>query len=132
MAAFEHALQELTRDRTPLDWALTHMSRSVALRILGERENDITWLEAAIKAYLAALQVYTRERMPLDWAKVQGGLCYVDLAFFDLTKNPGHLDRAMANVEAAEAVFTKAGATQYFAQADSQIAGIEARRAGPS
>ena len=68
VAAYRAALQELTRERVPLDWARSQNNLGNALRTLGAREPGTARLEEAVAAYRAALEELTRERVPLDWA----------------------------------------------------------------
>jgi len=63
---YQHVLQERTRTRVPLDWALTQNNLGNELAALGARERGTARLEAAVAAYRAALEEYTRERVPLD------------------------------------------------------------------
>ena len=63
--------KERTRERAPLDWAVTQNNLGNALRTLGERENGTARLEQAVSTYKAALEERTRERVPLDWAMTQ-------------------------------------------------------------
>lgn len=72
--AFRAALEERTRERVPLDWAVTQNNLGAALSELGERESGTERLEEAVTAYRAALGERTRERVPLDWAKSQESL----------------------------------------------------------
>ena len=72
VAAYRAALEELTRDRVPLDWATTQMNLGIAHETLGERESGTARLEQAVAAYRAALEERTRERVPLDWAATTG------------------------------------------------------------
>ena len=74
VAAYRAALQEYTRDRVPLDWAMTQNNLGLALTSLGERESDTRRLEEAVDAYRAALSERTRERVPLHWAATQNNL----------------------------------------------------------
>jgi hypothetical protein len=74
IAAFHATLQEYTRERVPLDWAMTQNNLGNTLAILGERESDTARLQEAVGAHRAALQEYTRERTPLDWAMTQNNL----------------------------------------------------------
>jgi tetratricopeptide (TPR) repeat protein len=69
--AYRTALKERTRERVPLDWALTQNNLGSALQALGERESGTAKLEEAVAAYRAALEEWTRERAPLDWALAQ-------------------------------------------------------------
>ena len=71
VAAYCEALQERTRARVPLDWAMTQMNLGSALLTLGERESGTARLEEAVSAYRDALQEVTRARAPLDWAGTQ-------------------------------------------------------------
>jgi hypothetical protein len=68
------ALEERTRERVPLDWAMTQNYLGSALSSLGERETGTERLEEAVHAYRAALEERTRERVPLDWAMTQNNL----------------------------------------------------------
>ena len=74
VAAYRAALEERTRERVPLDWAMTQNNLGNALRALGERESGTARLEEAVAAYRAALEERTRERVPLDWAMTQNNL----------------------------------------------------------
>ena len=73
-AAFSAALGERTRERVPLDWAVTQNNLGAALATLGEREGETARLDKAVAAYRAALQEMTRERVPLDWSYSRHGL----------------------------------------------------------
>ena len=47
VAAYRAALEERTRERVPLDWAMTRNKFDAALQTLGERESGIARLEEA-------------------------------------------------------------------------------------
>ena len=68
------ALQELTRERAPLDWAKTQVDRGNVLERLSERESGTEHLQQAVEVYRLALQELPRERAPLDWAMTQVNL----------------------------------------------------------
>ncbi|MEM9437631.1 MAG: tetratricopeptide repeat protein [Pseudomonadota bacterium] len=68
------ALEKRTRDRVPLDWAMTQNNLGNALQRLGEREIGTARLEEAITAYQNALKEWTRGRVPLKWAMTQNNL----------------------------------------------------------
>jgi tetratricopeptide (TPR) repeat protein len=72
--AYRDALREHTRERRPLDWAMTQNNLGSALATLGEHESGTARLEQAVSAYRDALQERTRERVPLDWAGTQNNL----------------------------------------------------------
>ncbi len=65
VAAYRAALEEFTRARVPLQWAMTQNNLGNALSTLGERESGTARLEEAVPAFRATLQEYTRERVPL-------------------------------------------------------------------
>jgi len=66
--AYRETLKERTRERVPLQWAVTQNNLGTALETLGERESGTETLEKAVEAYREALKERTRERVPLDWA----------------------------------------------------------------
>jgi Tetratricopeptide repeat len=65
VAAYRSALQERTRCRVPLHWAMTQNNLGNALVRLGERQGETARLEEAVAAYRLALQERTRCRAPL-------------------------------------------------------------------
>jgi tetratricopeptide (TPR) repeat protein len=74
VAADRAALEEYTRDRAPLKWALTQINLGNVLQTLGEREGNTARLEEAVVAYHAALEQCTRDQVPLQWALAQNNL----------------------------------------------------------
>ncbi len=128
VTAYRAALGERTRERVPLDWAMTQNNLDAALKTLGQRDSGTARLEEAVTAYRAALEERTRERVPLDWAFTQGNLGNVEIAFFDKTNDSTHLETAEAHVRKAREVFGEAGATHYLGMADAQLAKIAQRR----
>ena len=73
ITAYRAALEERTRDRVPLDWAMTQNNLGTALSTLGERGDEAA-LQEAITAYRSALEERTRDRVPLNWAATQNNL----------------------------------------------------------
>ena len=59
VAAYRAALEERTRDRVPLGWAMTQYNLGNTLKSLSEREGGTARLEEAVTVYDAALQVFT-------------------------------------------------------------------------
>ena len=75
MKAYRAALEVLTCERVPLDWATNAeqpWQRTCATS--GERDSGTERLEQAVQAYRATLEVLTRERVPLQWATTQNNL----------------------------------------------------------
>ncbi len=66
VSAYRAALQERTRDKVPLDWAMTQNNLGNALRALGEREAETdkakgcATLKTAREHYAAALEEFGR------------------------------------------------------------------------
>ena len=73
ITAYREALNEWTRDKVPLDWAMTQNNLGNALLTLGERGEDKA-LKDAITAYREALKEWTRDKVPLQWAGTQNNL----------------------------------------------------------
>ncbi len=95
------ALEVLTRERVPLDWALTQMDLGTALLTLGERESGTMRLDEAVAAYLAALEERTRERVPLDWALTQMNLGTALRTLGERESGTTRLEEAVAAYRAA-------------------------------
>ncbi|MEL7481374.1 MAG: CHAT domain-containing tetratricopeptide repeat protein [Pseudomonadota bacterium] len=70
IAGYDAALEVLTRETFPQEWALIQMNRAAAYsdRIRGVRADN---LEEAIAGFNAALEVLTRDAFPVDWARTQ-------------------------------------------------------------
>ena len=71
---FTDALNERSRDREPLDWAMAKSNLGTALLNLGQRETGTERLEQAVEAYTDALKERTRDRVAFEWAKTNTNL----------------------------------------------------------
>jgi tetratricopeptide (TPR) repeat protein len=71
---YRAALEEFTRERDPLRWAVTQNNLGAALYTLGSRESGTARLEEAVKACREALKERNPERFPLAWATTQTNL----------------------------------------------------------
>ncbi len=109
VAAYRAALQERTRERVPMDWAMTLNNLGATLWRLGERESGTPAsagagqlrLEEAVAAYRAALLEYTRARVPLDWAMTQNNLAPALHKHGDRESGTARLAEAVAAYRAA-------------------------------
>ena len=101
VAAYRAAIEELTRERVPLDWAMTQNNLGAALQTLGGRESGTERLEQAVAAYRAALEEYTRERVPLRWAATQNNLGAALHALGGRESGTERLEQAVAAYRAA-------------------------------
>lgn len=121
IAAYEQALQTLTRDRFPYYWALTQRGLGIAYRdrIRGNRADNI---EKAIAAYEAALAVFTREAMPIEWAATQhilGGAYHYRVR----DDRADNLEKAIAAYEAALTVRTREARPRAWAATQNNLGG---------
>lgn len=70
IASFEKALELVSQDATPSEWAGTQANLGTALQALGRQEADAKSLNKAVDAYTAALLVYSRKETPEKWLLV--------------------------------------------------------------
>ncbi len=101
IAAYRSTLKEWTRDRVPLQWAMTQNNLGNALSILGKRDADTARLEEAVAAYRAALEERTRDRVPLQWATTQNNLGNSLRTLGDREAGTTRLEEAVAAYRAA-------------------------------
>src|SRR6185437_13965070 len=101
VAAYRAALEERTRERVPLDWAMTQTNLGAALQTLGGRESGTARLEEAVVAYREALEEWTRERVPLDWATTQNNLGNALQTLGERESGTARLEEAVAAYRAA-------------------------------
>ena len=99
--AYRVALEELTRECVPLDWATAQSGLGIALATLGRRESGTKRLEQALDAYRAALEERTRERVPLKWAATQNSLGNAFLALGGRESGTKRLEQALDAYRAA-------------------------------
>ena len=82
MAAFRAALADRTRERVPLDWAVSTGNQGIAMRVLAERTGDLAMArQAAGQISLAATTLragghgpaaaYFENQRPIAEARVQ-------------------------------------------------------------
>jgi tetratricopeptide (TPR) repeat protein len=96
VAAYRDALKEQTRERVPVQWAMTQHSLGNALRTLGERESGTVRLEEAVAAYRDALKERTRELVPLAWAATLNNLGNALQTLGARESGTAHLEEAVA------------------------------------
>ena len=73
IAALAASLTVYTRERYPIQWAMTqsNLGRMYIDRAQGDQGENV---ERALEGLSGALQVYTPEQYPLQWATTQGNL----------------------------------------------------------
>jgi tetratricopeptide (TPR) repeat protein len=113
--AYRAALEEKTRDRLPLEWALTKTNLGNALRALGECEIGTARLEEAVAAHLAALAEFRRDRVPFQWATVQHNLGVALRSLGERELGTAGLEEAVAAESAALTEFRRDHAPLHWA-----------------
>ncbi len=132
MAAYNAALEEWTRERVPLDWAMTQNNLGNALQTLGGRESGTGRLEEAVAAYKAALEERTRERVPLQWAVTQNNLGSALQTLGGRESDLDLLTQALAAIRNSYEMNVKeAGLTQYEGDFLRRMEALEEAIAGP-
>ncbi|MEM9223788.1 MAG: tetratricopeptide repeat protein, partial [Pseudomonadota bacterium] len=121
VAAYREALKERTRERVPLDWAMTQNDLGNALGTLGERESDPTRLEEAVSAYREALEERTRKRAPLDWAGTQNNLGLTLSALGQRESEPARLEEAVCAFREALKEYTRKSAPRSWAATQNNL-----------
>jgi tetratricopeptide (TPR) repeat protein len=122
--AYQRALQVLTREDAPQEWALLQRNLGGVLQALAERANDRGILEKAVEALRAALSVLTRAEFPREWAAAQNRL---GLALYKLDTTASEADvemlkRALTAFQAAMQVYTRTEAPHKWAEAMNNFA----------
>lgn len=107
VALYRAVLEERTRARAPLDWAMTQNNLGTALGRLGERDSGTDYLEEAVEAFRAALEELTRDRMPLDWARTKTNLGNALLCLGERESGTARLEKAIESFRAALTVRTR-------------------------
>ena len=121
VASYRTALEELSRERVPLDWAKAQNRIGVALQTLGERESGMTRLEAAVAAFRTGLAELRRERVPLDWAKMQNNLGGALLSLGERESGTDKLEEAVATFRGALQERTRERVPLDWAQTQSNL-----------
>ena len=101
------ALEEITRQRSPLKWAGIKDNLGLVLSTSAERTGDSALLDQAIAAYEEALAERTRERVPLEWASSTNNLANAWYRYGELTHEAEHLRKAIPLYEAILDVRTR-------------------------
>ena len=104
ITAYQQALQVMTREAMPIEWAhsMHNLANAYRDRIFGDHADNI---EQAIIAYRQALQVMTRKAMPVEWATLMMNLAN---AYCDRIQGPPlqSLEQAIAAYKDSLEFFT--------------------------
>jgi tetratricopeptide (TPR) repeat protein len=134
VAAYREALKEYTRERVPLQWAMTHRNLATTLQTLGEREEGTDRLEEAVSSYREALKEYTRYGAPLDWAAMQNNLGKTLCTLAERECGTLRLEEARGAMELARDVYRGNGIDRYDTSFETRLRAIDnligSRRSG--
>jgi tetratricopeptide (TPR) repeat protein len=122
VTAYRAALEENTRDRVPLEWAMTQMDLGAALETLGVRESGTEHLNQAVTAYRAALEENARDRVPLQWAYAQHGMANALATLAKRENSAARLREAIMCMQGAAEEYGKAGETYWLPTARRRVA----------
>ncbi|UMP07237.1 CHAT domain-containing protein [Amycolatopsis sp. EV170708-02-1] len=100
--ALEAARRVRTRQRSPLDWALTETTLGVAYAKLAEIGRGDVLADRAVEAHSGALEVLDPTLQATEWLRAQANLAAAYLA----RSHPGRLDDVDRAIAAFETVFT--------------------------
>ena len=71
---FESILSDISRQQSPLDWAVIQNSLGNILAALGQQRMDVALYEQAIASFNLALEEFKQKDSPLNWATTQYNL----------------------------------------------------------
>ena len=114
--AYQAALENISKDDHPIEWATAQRNLGVALQALAEPSDDADTLGAAADAYRAALGPFTKALFPREWAVLQNRL---GLMLYKLDRKTGDTElvkHALSAFQAALQVFTRATAPLRWAE----------------
>ena len=128
VSVYRASLNELSRERVPLEWARMQYylgtalySLGTALSILGELEGGTERLEEAVEAYRAALEEFTRERTPFFWAGIQNNLGGVFQQLGEREGGTERLEEAEEAYRAALEEFTRERSPRQWASKQNNL-----------
>ncbi len=104
IASFEKALELVSQDASPSEWAETQANLGTASQALGRQELNTKLLNAAVDAYTAALLVYSRTETPEKWLLVMHQLGGALHSYGLLLKGNRTLNKAVVAYKNALAV----------------------------
>jgi CHAT domain-containing protein/CO dehydrogenase/acetyl-CoA synthase epsilon subunit len=120
IAAYQAALEILTRAAFPEQWAMTQINLATVYkdRIKGEKADNI---ERAISAYQAALEILTRAAFPEQWATAQNNLA---AAYWNRIKGEkaDNIEQAIVVYQAALEIRTREAFPEQWAMTQNNLA----------
>ena len=128
IAAYESALNQISRTSHALTWAMVQVDLANALSEYGMRTDPVhgnALLSRAVTAYRAALEIYTLKAQSHDWAMTQGNLAATLQTQGIRSKGQiGQelLEEAVSTCRAALTVYTREALPQDWARTQNTLA----------
>lgn len=122
VAARRSALEVLTFENAPVDWAGIQNGIGMSLINLGNLEQTGKYLDEAEAAFMASLKVFTREQQPLQWAFGQNNLGDVHWNRGGIGGGKPEFEKAIEMFENAKLGFVEADYPSPIAMTDKKIA----------
>ena len=104
---YRSALEFLSRQETPLDWAYTQKHLGAVLQALSDRRAGTKIIDAAIDAFTSALKVFTKLDHPREWAATQNRLGLVLYKFHMRTGDSEALKHSLSAFQAALQIYSR-------------------------
>ena len=104
---YRAALEQLSRDDSPIDWALTQKHLGASLQATVEHTLNADTLRQAAEALEASLEIFRRENHPIQWASAQNRLGQVLYKLDLITGEQEILKKSLAAFQAALQVFNR-------------------------
>jgi len=120
--AYQEALKVYTRQRFPMDYAMTQNNLGTAYSTLAEVEAKAANCKKAIKAYQEALKVYTRQRFPMDYAMTQNNLGNAYSTLAEVEAKAANCKKAIKAYQEALKFFTEREYTELHRLVASNLA----------
>ena len=101
IASFTSALEVLSQEDYPLEWAATQSNLGTAQQALGRQESDSKLLSKSIDAYTDALLEYSRKETPEEWSIVMFQLGAAFHTYGSLLKGNRNLQKSVVSYKNA-------------------------------
>jgi hypothetical protein len=125
VSARRAALEILTRDNAPVDWANAQSGLGICLLNLSNYGNETGLLPEAAQAFEASKLVFTRETLPVQWAFAENNIGDVHWSLASRGGGKPEHEKAVAQFESAKKAFSEAGYFPVISIVDQKIALIK-------
>jgi hypothetical protein len=115
------ALEVLTRNTAPIEWAKAQSGLGICLLNLSNFTGDSILLPEAMAAFEASTEVFTRDSQPLQWAFVVNNIGDVHWSLAARGGGAPEYEAALAQFETAREGFVEAGYAPLTTVVDQKI-----------